>query len=70
MEQRTGRISVRINEDTAEAMSRLIVRDVNATEVVRRAIALLDVIDQERAKGKEVELVADDGERQRLRFMY
>lgn len=67
----SGRLSVRINDDTAEAMSRLVVRDRNATEVVRRALALLDLVEQEARDGKHLELVSRDGKtRQELRLLY
>ena len=66
-----GRLSVRINDDTADAMARLVVRDRNATEVVRRALALLDLVEQESRDGKHLELVSRDGKtRQELRLLY
>ena len=56
-QQRHGRLSVNINEDTSAQINRLTQYwESSATEVVRRAMALLDVVTTERAKGWNVEL--------------
>ena len=67
----TGRLSVRVNDDTCEALTRLVVADRNATEVTRRAIALLDVVTQYEQGGLHLEMVSKDGEtRHIIRLIY
>lgn len=67
---KTARLSVRMNLQTVAALERLTDDEVTATEVVRRAFALLDVIQTARNAGKDVELVNADGVRELLKFMY
>lgn len=67
----SGRISVRINDDTARAMTNLVIRDRSATEVVRRAIAVLDLVERMEAEGKRMEFVSADGKtRERVRLLW
>lgn len=67
----SGRLNVRINDDTARALTNLVVGDRSATEVVRRALALLDLVEQEQRDGKHLELVSSDNKsRERIRVLY
>jgi hypothetical protein len=51
-------------------MRRLVVRDRNATEVVRRAISLLDLVARMEGEGKSLEFLSADGKtRQRVELL-
>ncbi|MFF9221480.1 ribbon-helix-helix domain-containing protein [Streptomyces viridosporus] len=56
------RLSVNINEDTAAKLRWYKDhKNISITETVRRAIALLDLVERETAKGGEVLLKSQDG---------
>jgi hypothetical protein len=68
---RYGRLNVRLNSATAHALQQLASDDATPTEVVRRAIALLKLVDDRRSQGLHVEFVDEEGKRQgRLELLY
>ncbi|MCF3172547.1 CopG family transcriptional regulator [Streptomyces sioyaensis] len=55
------RLSVNINDDTAEALKRLkSAKGISITEAVRRAVALYDLVDRETGDTGKLQIV-DDG---------
>ncbi|MEZ0163173.1 hypothetical protein AB2L27_00165 [Kineococcus sp. LSe6-4] len=68
---RSGRLNIRINAATSEALKQLSADDATPTEVVRRAVALLKLVEDRRREGLSVEFVDGDGHRQgRLELLY
>jgi hypothetical protein len=66
-----GRINVRINDDTARHLTNLVVGDRSLTDVVRRALALLDLVTEEMQQGKTLQMVSGDGKtQQELRILF
>ena len=65
-----GRISVRTNEDTVQRMDRLTTGDKTATEIIRRAIALLDFVEMEQLLGKKLALLSEDGTTETVRMIW
>ncbi|MGA4850870.1 hypothetical protein ACOBQB_33225 [Streptomyces sp. G5(2025)] len=61
-EPQITRLSVNINEDTAAKLRWYKEhKGISITETVRRAIALLELVEKETAKGNEVLLKSQDG---------
>ncbi|WP_406154594.1 ribbon-helix-helix protein, CopG family [Streptomyces sp. NBC_00882] len=55
------RLSINIDDETAEVLKRLKEENgIPVTEAVRRAIALLDLVDREHEAGSKVQLVDHD----------
>ncbi|WP_251091378.1 ribbon-helix-helix protein, CopG family [Streptomyces sp. Caat 7-52] len=55
------RLSVNINDDTAEALKRLKrEKGISITEAVRRAVALYDLVDRETGDSGKLQIVGDD----------
>lgn len=68
---RYGRLNIRINAATSAALKQLSADDVSSTEVIRRAVALLKLVEDRRSEGLGVEFVDADGKRQgRLELLY
>lgn len=60
------RLSVNINQDTANALRSLAERQgVSMTEVVRRAISLAVFVDEEIRAGRQIHTVRADGKKRR-----
>ncbi|MGV2919361.1 hypothetical protein [Streptomyces alfalfae] len=56
------RLSVNINEDTAEKLRWYKdQKNISITETVRRAIALLELVEKETIKGGKIMLKSEDG---------
>ncbi|MFD0140440.1 hypothetical protein ACWDWS_39940 [Streptomyces sp. NPDC003328] len=61
-ESSVTRLSVNINEDTAQKLRWYKEhKGISITETVRRAVALLDLVERETARGNEVLLKSRDG---------
>lgn len=68
---RYGRLNIKINENTSRTLRHMMERDeATATEVVRRAVALLDLVSEEIRAGKRLELVSEDGAQEQIRLLY
>jgi hypothetical protein len=67
-----GRLNIRINAATSAAIKALgEPDDTSPTEVIRRAVALLKLVDDRRKEGLSVWFVDPDGKRQaRLELLY
>ena len=63
------RLSVNINSETEEVLTRQKARGFSITETVRRAVALLDMIDREYSKGNRIQLVDTKGDVRELMFL-
>ncbi|WP_433917369.1 ribbon-helix-helix protein, CopG family [Streptomyces canus] len=56
------RLSVNINDDTADALKRLkSAKGISITEAVRRAVALYDLVDRETGSTGKLQIVDADG---------
>lgn len=56
------RLSVNVNQETAEAiLSMMAKRDNTASETVRRAIAVNDYFHKEKASGRKIHITNPDG---------
>jgi len=55
------RLSVNINDDTAAVLQRHKAKGVSITETIRRAIALLDLVEREHDNGSKLQLVDKQG---------
>jgi hypothetical protein len=68
---RHGRLNIKINPSTSHALRQLSTDDATPTEVVRRAVALMKLVDDKRREGKHLEFVTDDDKiRERLEFLF
>ena len=68
---RHGRLNIKISEDTSRALKALSTQhETTATDVVRRAVALLALVDEENRAGRTVEIVSPGGGRERLRLLW
>lgn len=57
----TTRLSVNITDDTAKALRDLAkVNQTSVTDIVRRAVSVYKLVDEETRDGKVMQLVADD----------
>lgn len=60
------RLTVNLNHETADALKGFAERqDISLTEAVRRAIALLKFIDDERNAGRKIQTMDSDGKNKR-----
>ncbi|MFC9636632.1 ribbon-helix-helix domain-containing protein [Streptomyces mirabilis] len=60
--QSVNRLSININEDTAAKLRwQKEHKGISITETIRRAVALLDLVERETAEGSEVLLKSRDG---------
>jgi hypothetical protein len=56
------RLSININQETEEVLQKhKKERGISITETVRRAVALLDMVERESADGSKVQIVDRDG---------
>ncbi|MEV7781328.1 hypothetical protein [Kitasatospora sp. NPDC088351] len=55
------RLSININSETEEVLKRHKKRGTSITETVRRAIALLDLVERESERGSKLQLVDREG---------
>jgi hypothetical protein len=68
---RHGRLNIKINATTSQALRQLSDDDATPTEVIRRAVALMKLVDDKRREGKAIEFVSGDGKsRERLELLY
>ncbi|WP_225850257.1 ribbon-helix-helix protein, CopG family [Streptomyces sp. HPF1205] len=68
--QQVSRLSVNINQDTAEKIRVYRKRrGVSITETIRRAVAILALLDEETAKDSEVLIKSKDGKNIRQLWM-
>jgi predicted transcriptional regulator len=57
----TTRLSVNINDETADALKELAKdRGTSVTDIVRRAVAIYKFVEDETGSGKSLQLVDDD----------
>lgn len=63
------RLSININSETEEVLKRHKDRGFSITETVRRAVALLDMIDKEHSSGGRLQLVDAKGDVRELMFL-
>jgi hypothetical protein len=62
------RLSINLAADVAEILKRWAeVKTISVTEAVRRAIAVWDFVETERAKGNRLAVIEGEGSRQRIR---
>ena len=61
------RLSVNLNEETAEALKKLAAdKDITITEVMRRAVAVTKFLYDEQDKGKTIQVVSRKGKIQNV----
>ncbi|KIQ62976.1 hypothetical protein TR51_29435 [Kitasatospora griseola] len=64
------RLSININAETEEVLKRHKKRGISITETVRRAVALLDLVEREYESGSKIQLVdRDNGVRELVLFV-
>ncbi|WP_139007402.1 ribbon-helix-helix protein, CopG family [Arthrobacter crystallopoietes] len=60
------RLNVNLNKETAAALKELAEsQGISLTEAVRRSIALLKFVDEERAKGRKIQTMDPEGKNKR-----
>lgn len=65
-----ARLSININSETEDVLKRYKGEGKSLTETVRRAVALLDMLDREHARGSRIQLVDAKGAvRELIMFM-
>jgi hypothetical protein len=64
------RLNINISEQTAATLRRWKAQGITATDLVRRAVALYDMLEEEQRKGREIQIVdAENREVQALRLL-
>ncbi|MFF8868009.1 hypothetical protein ACF08B_38910 [Streptomyces sp. NPDC015139] len=64
--QTTTRLSVNINTDTAAFLKRNKQRGISLTESIRRAIALMELVERETSGGNQVLIRSKNGDMRQL----
>lgn len=65
-EMELTRLSVNVNQETAHAILDLMAKkDISASETLRRAIAVSDYFHKEKAQGRKIHIMNQDGTKAR-----